>query len=62
MRAAIVEDKPLLDALEGEIRQGQRYAYWAEIAQNPSGKAYAGRITVFLLEDLEKLLTEVRLR
>jgi hypothetical protein len=62
IQTAIVEGKPLLDALQGEVRRGTRYAYWMEIAQDASGKAYAGRITVFLLEDLEKLVAEVRLR
>jgi hypothetical protein len=51
---------PLLAALQGEIREGDRYAYWLEIARRPDGFAYTGRITVFLRADLPKLAAELR--
>lgn len=55
-------DKPLIAALQGEIRQGDRYGYWLEIARRPDGFAYTGKVTVFLKEDLPKLETELRNR
>jgi hypothetical protein len=53
---------PLLEALQGELRQGQRFAYWLEIARSKEGVAYAGRVTVFLKEDLDKLAAELQSR
>jgi hypothetical protein len=53
---------PLMSALQGELRMGDRYAYWTEIAENRSGKAYAGHVVVFLKSDLDKLETELRNR
>ena len=53
---------PLLEALQGELRQGDRYAYWLEIARSKEGVAYAGRVIVFLKEDLNKLETELQNR
>jgi hypothetical protein len=54
--------KPTLGALQGEIRKGARFAYWVEVANTDKGKAYAGRITVFQHEDINKLEAEIRNR
>jgi hypothetical protein len=56
---AVRKNDPKLAALQGELRQGRRYAYWLEIAQTPEGLAYSGKVTVFLADDLEKLKTEL---
>jgi hypothetical protein len=53
---------PLLRLTEGELRQGNRFAYWVETVQTPDGKAQNGRITVLLLEDLPKLTAELERR
>ncbi|HEY9858089.1 MAG TPA: hypothetical protein V6D16_01185 [Candidatus Obscuribacterales bacterium] len=53
---------PLMAALQGELRMGDRYAYWTEIAENRNGNAYAGHVVVFLKSDLNKLETELRNR
>lgn len=47
-------------AVQGEIREGDRYAYWLEIAQQQNGFPYVGRITVFLRDDRPKLEAELR--
>lgn len=56
------QNVPLLAALEGQLRAGDRYAYWVEIAQTREGYAYTGQINVFLKEDLDKLEVELRNR
>lgn len=56
---AVNRDTPLLAATQGEIREGDRYAYWLEITRRPDSFAYSGRLTVFLREDLPKLQTEL---
>ncbi|MBD2567879.1 hypothetical protein [Anabaena lutea] len=53
---------PIREALKGELRVGDRYAYWVEIAQPRQGKALSGQITVFLKSDLDKLEAELRTR
>lgn len=53
---------PLLAQLQGELREGDRFAYWTEITRRPDGYAYMGRLTVFLREDLPKLEAELRSR
>ncbi len=53
---------PLMAALQGELRSGDRYAYWVEIAQTKEGYAYSGQITVFLKQDIDKLEAELRNR
>ncbi|MEM7727281.1 MAG: hypothetical protein AAF208_13075 [Cyanobacteria bacterium P01_A01_bin.45] len=53
---------PIREALQGELRLGDRYAYWVEVAQPRQGKAFSGTMTVFLKTDLEKLETELRNR
>jgi hypothetical protein len=50
---------PKVLPVQGELREGERFAYWLEVAQNPQGKANSGQITVFLKEDLNKLKTEL---
>ena len=44
----------LLWALQGELRQGKKYAYWVELLQNGKGSANSGQITVFELQSLPK--------
>lgn len=53
---------PKRTPVQGELRDGDRFAYWLEIAQTPQGNAYSGQITVFLKEDLDKLRTELTTR
>lgn len=59
---SINRDAPLLAALQGEVREGDRYAYWLEIAHQKTGLAYAGKMIVFLKDDLPKLEAELRNR
>jgi hypothetical protein len=59
---SINRDAPLLAALQGEVREGDRYAYWLEIARQKNSFAYTGKITVFLRDDLPKLEAELRNR
>ncbi|HBL14200.1 MAG TPA: hypothetical protein DD379_22995 [Cyanobacteria bacterium UBA11162] len=54
------QNRPLLAAQQGELLLGDRFAYWLEVTQTDSGKAYNGHITIFLREDLDKLETELR--
>ncbi|BAZ39512.1 hypothetical protein NIES4101_54660 [Calothrix sp. NIES-4101] len=53
---------PIREALRGELRVGDRYAYWMEIAKGKNGKAYTGQMTVLLKSDLNKLEAELRNR
>ncbi len=53
---------PIREALRGELRLGDRYAYWLEIAQPKNGKAFTGQMTVLLKSDLDKLQAELRNR
>lgn len=53
---------PLLEAQQGQLRLGERFAYWMEVTQTSSGEAYNGQLTVFLKEDLDKMETELRHR
>jgi len=53
---------PLREAITGELRLGDRYAYWVEIAQPKEGKSVTGRMTVMLKSDLNKIETELRNR
>jgi hypothetical protein len=54
------QNRRLLEQQQGELRVGDRFAYWLEITQTESGKAFNGQITVFLKQDLEKLEAELR--
>lgn len=53
---------PIREALRGELRVGDRYAYWVEIAQPKNGKAFTGQITVLLKSDLNKLEAQLKSR
>jgi len=57
---ARLENKPLEEDLKGQLRRGDRYAYWIEVAQPNEGQARAGEITVFLKSDLVRLARELR--
>lgn len=54
------QNRPLLAAQQGELRLGERYAYWREVTQAEAGKAFSGQLTIFLIEDLDKLEAELR--
>lgn len=54
------ENRILLEAQQGELRLGDRYAYWMEVTQAQKGKAFNGQMTIFLREDLDKLETQLR--
>jgi hypothetical protein len=54
------QNRPLLAAQRGELRLGERFAYWLEITKSDDEKAFSGQITVLLKEDLDKLETELR--
>lgn len=60
--AAVNQDAPLLDFMQGEVRQGDRFGYWVETVQTRNGTAYSGQISVFLLDDLDKLVQELQTR
>ncbi len=62
VQAAINQRKPILRSLQGEIRRGARFAYWVEVATTTTGTAYAGRITIFQHQDIDKLEAEIRNR
>lgn len=62
LNRATTQNIPLLRFVEGEVRQGEQFAYWIETVQTPEGKPHNGRVTVFLLEDLPKLTTELQNR
>ncbi|PSR19600.1 hypothetical protein C8255_01655 [filamentous cyanobacterium CCP3] len=47
--------------LRGEVREGERFAYWQEIAYDRSGTAYLGRMVVFLKDDLPALQAQLNL-
>ena len=61
-RASRTSGSVLSIALQGEIREGQQFAYWLETVENASGKANSGQITVFELESIPKLEAELRQR
>jgi len=62
INAARLAKYPIREALRGELRVGDRYAYWVEIAQPKRGKALTGQMTVLLKSDLDKLETELQNR
>lgn len=59
IQEAVQKQNPQIAALQGELRQGESFAYWLEIAQSDQGKAFSGQLTVFLLDDLEKMRSEL---
>ncbi|MBD0335171.1 MAG: hypothetical protein ICV62_06765 [Cyanobacteria bacterium Co-bin13] len=44
---------------QGEVRQGDRYAYWLELDSDQTGTTYSGRMAIFLKEDLPLLLEQL---
>jgi hypothetical protein len=62
INSARLAKTPIREALKGELRLGDRYGYWMEVAQPKNGKAYTGQILVFLKTDLDKLESELRNR
>jgi hypothetical protein len=62
INSARLAKTPIREALKGELRVGDRYAYWLEIAQPRGGKAFTGQMTVLLKADLDKLEAELRNR
>ncbi|MEC4819614.1 MAG: hypothetical protein SAK29_41040 [Scytonema sp. PMC 1069.18] len=62
INAARFAKTPIREALTGELRLGDRYAYWVEVAQPKEGKAFTGQMTVLLKSDLDKLESELRNR
>lgn len=51
-------DNPNL-VLRGEVREGERFAYWQEIAYDRAGTAYLGRMAVFVKDDLPALQAQL---
>lgn len=62
INSARLAKTPIREALRGELRVGDRYAYWVEIAQPRGGKAFTGQMTILLKTDLDKLEAEIRNR
>lgn len=56
------QSTPLKEELRGELRVGNRFAYWVEVAQPRTERPISGRMMVFLKSDLDKLETELRNR
>ncbi|NES25782.1 MAG: hypothetical protein F6K41_44540 [Symploca sp. SIO3E6] len=54
------QERPLLAAQEGQLLLGERYAYWMEVTNTESGKAFYGHLTIFQKEYLDKLETQLR--
>lgn len=53
---------PIREALKGELRVGDRYVYWVEIAEPKAAKAFTGQMTILLKTDLDKLERELQNR
>lgn len=62
INSARLAKTPLREALRGQLRMGERYAYWIEIAKPKDGKAFTGQMTVLLKSDIDKLEAELRNR
>lgn len=45
--------------LRGEVREGERFAYWQEITYDRAGTAHLGRMVVFLKADLPALQAQL---
>jgi hypothetical protein len=41
--------------LQGDLREGEQFAYWWELAYDETGRATSGRMAVFLREDVSGL-------
>ena len=62
INSARLAKTPIREALKGELRVGDRYVYWVEIAQPKTGKAFTGQMTILLKTDLDKLENELQIR
>lgn len=62
INSARFAETPIREALKGELRVGDRYVYWVEIAQPKTGKAFTGEMTILLKTDLDKLEKELQSR
>lgn len=62
INSARLAKTPIREALRGQLRLGDRYAYWMEIAQGKDGKAFTGQMTVLLKTDVDKLEAELKNR
>jgi len=62
INSARLAKTPVGEALRGELRLGDRYAYWVEVAQPREGKAFTGQMTVLLKTDIDKLEAELQNR
>lgn len=62
LKLSITQNKPNLAARRGEVRSGNRYAYWIEVAQPQTGKSVTGTIMILLKEDIDRLETYLRNR
>lgn len=56
------QNEPLLSLLQGELRLGNRYAYWVEVANTRGGRPQTGHISVLLPQHLDTLEAELRNR
>lgn len=54
------QETAIYAARQGQLRLGQRFAYWVEVVTTPEGRAYNGSMTILLREDLDKLEAELR--
>lgn len=59
---AVNQAAPLMSALQGEVRMGDRFGYWVETAQNRDGSTHSGQFSVFLIDDVDKLVQELQTR
>lgn len=53
------QNLPLSAAQQGQLRLGNRFAYWVEVTSTNRDKAHSGRMTILLPDDLDKLLSEL---
>lgn len=53
--ASVSQNLQLARAIRGQVRQGKNFGYWLEVIPTDTGIAYNGSITLFLLEDLDKV-------
>jgi hypothetical protein len=53
---------PLLAAQNGQLRLGERFAYWIEITNTDTGIAYNGHVEILLKDALPTLETRLRER
>jgi len=51
---------PGVSGTRGELRAGDRFAYWIELGVNEFGETLNGQIVVFLKDDLGKIEAELR--